>query len=390
MDLEILFSALSSLIDVRETERERDEPQRCFNARRFFSRRDGRTTPVDGRRSVAASTKRGGKNYIWNPKLTNDQRNRFFYQQFEYPRRRPDSWQELEAARLGIREWPKAVGFYNAGDNFEITPEMHWRLHRMNHEADFWTPHDNEQTIVHMMPLVAKEPAKFLPRVDTVFENHVKRFGGDHVIYNAVMQAYAFAKRMDKCEQLLKEMKAAHLVPNGQTFVNMMLACRLCGQGKERAFMYFEEAIRIGSLTAVVRLDTEFQMWWDQLERLGSFTDPPATGGFLSVDEEGAKPRPSDVWAIAGWSKDERKFMTLEDRVAVQGREFRASRRHSVGTVTSGLRRQPWYRFQGYTRHDFVGPQMPSEKRDEALAFFAGAPPSQFPTSKAPKAYAAQ
>ena len=86
------------------------------------------------------------------------------------------------------------------------------------------------------------------------------------------------------------DMKAAGLEPNGQTYVNLMLAAKLSGQPKSKAEEHFKEGVRTNALQAVMRLDTEFAMWWDQLERMGSFT---AKSGYLSVKEEGATPMPS-------------------------------------------------------------------------------------------------
>ena len=84
-------------------------------------------------------------------------------------------------------------------------------------------------------------------------------------------------------------MKSLGLQPNGQTVVNMMLAHKLSGSSKEKAEQYFQEGVRLHALQPVMRLDTEFAMWWSQLERMGSFT---SKSGFLSVNKEGAKPMP--------------------------------------------------------------------------------------------------
>ena len=146
-------------------------------------------------------THRGGKNVVWKPKMPQDKLEPFLPLAMEHPPRRLKVWNDLEFQRVGMVKWPKEVGFFNAGDNFELTPEMMWRLFQCNKDEDFWTQQHNEKVIVHQMPLVECDPKKNMPRVDAVFLHHVGRFGADHVIYNAVMQACAFAKDVTRCEK---------------------------------------------------------------------------------------------------------------------------------------------------------------------------------------------
>lgn len=42
-----------------------------------------------------------------------------------------------------------------------------------------------------------------MPHIHDIFRYHLKKFGADHYIYNAVMQAAAFAKDLALCERLL-------------------------------------------------------------------------------------------------------------------------------------------------------------------------------------------
>ena len=325
---------------------------------------------------------RGGKNTTWRPKMSTEQLQPFLFLDFEHPRRRPDTWNELEFRRLGMVEWPKQVGFFNGGDNFELTPDMSFRLFQRNHAEPWWTREDNERAIIALLPLVERAPEAQLPRVEEIFRAHVQRFGADHVVYNAAMQAVAFARDLPRCEEMLAEMRALRLEPNAQSFVNLMLAARLALGGADeaaaraRASDLFNEGVRCGALQAVVRLDTEFAMWWAQLERMGSFTE---RRGFLSVDAEGAKPRPRDMWALWGWDRTERKFQGSreEARAAVH----RVRRARNLGAVHSGYRREPWHRYKGMTRSDFVGPpQLPRRNS------FPGAPRPQaaLPSPPAP------
>lgn len=320
---------------------------------------------------------RGCKNAAWNPKWTDTRKALFLHTRFQYPKIRPATWQPREFERVGHVEWPKAVGFWNAGDNWELTPEMHWRLFLRNKDEPWWTKQNNEQTIVHLMPLVEKAPAEHLPRVDAVFQAHVTRFGNDHMISNAVMQAKAFARDMPGCLAVFENMSNQQLEPNAQSYVNLMLACKLCGLPKVQAEKYFTEGLRTGSLSAVMRPDTEFQMWWDQLNRMGSFT---AEEGFLSNQEEGSKPRPSDMFASIGWGQQERKHLTLQERVRQQKALASPLRSHTVGTVMTNVRREPWSKYQGYRKQEFVGPTADRGRREQLAAMFADAPPPE--TSK--------
>jgi hypothetical protein len=322
---------------------------------------------------------RGAKSPAWNPKLPDARKNKFFFLDFEHPRRRPETWQPLEFRRLGMEEWPKEVGFFNAGDNFELTPEFSYRLFEHNRDAAFWTAQHNERTIIALLPLVEKDPAAHLPRVETIFQAHVERFGVDHLVYNAALQAVAFARDLPRCEEMLREMVALRLEPNAQTYVTMMLAARLAANSKEKARSFFDEAVRTGALHAVMRLDTEFEMWWAQLERMGSFTE---SRGYLSVNEEGARPRPRDVFAIWGWDRDERKFRSRQEYIAEEAQKRTMGGAVTAGTVWSSYKREPWWKNKGMRRADFVGPPKRGPSR-----FFADAPPSPQSAPVAGKGY---
>lgn len=326
-------------------------------------------------------TRRGAKNLAWRPKMSEKTLNEFVPLAMEHPPRRPNGWHPAEFSRLGHTVWPKEVAFYNAGDNFEVTPEMWWRLFEKNSDAPFWTPHHNEQAVVHLMPKVEGDPKTYLPRVDAVLQRHIARFGADHIIYNVVMQARAFGRDFSGCEQIFKAMKAvaplapspsaeaggetmattdaSALVPNGQTYVNMMLAVRLCDKPKELAEHYFKEGVSTGALQAVMRLDTEFAMWWDQLERLGSFT---SSSGHLANKVEGAKPMPRNMWALWGWGRDERKFVSRAQLIRERAADALTAptRRTALGlygTVYDSVRRQPWAKYQGLFPWDRSGPK---------------------------------
>eukprot|EP00658_Telonema_sp_P-2_P071424 TRINITY_DN60682_c0_g1_i1.p1 TRINITY_DN60682_c0_g1~~TRINITY_DN60682_c0_g1_i1.p1 ORF type:complete len:238 (-),score=41.60 TRINITY_DN60682_c0_g1_i1:52-765(-) len=182
------------------------------------------------------------------------------------------------------------------------------------------------------------------------FQHHVKRFGADHSSYNAVMQACAFAGQVERCQQLFDEMVQIHLIPNAQSYVNMMLARKLAGEPREKLEAIFKEGVRTGALTAVMRLDTEFTMWYDMLTRLGSFKgnqgvaakDPETMtrlsaahsvpqGGYLSSPEGDSKPMPSDMWATWGWDSTlERKFVPRSERV-----KYEVDRRLGGGRAVS-------------------------------------------------------
>lgn len=270
-----------------------------------------------------------------------------------HPSRHPNSWQERQFNSLGYTKWPKEIGFYNAGDNFEVTPEASWRLFQHCRDEEFWTQLHSEKAIILLCPKVEKEPKKYMEHVLEVFRHYLTRFGADHYIYNAVMQASAFAKNFDYCESLLTEMEAIGLEPNGQTYVNMMLAVKLSGLPEAKAEKYFQDAVKGGALPSVMRLDTEFRMWMDQLTRLGSFT---AESGYLSVNEEGAKPMPRDMWALWGWHRTEGKFISRQEMIMQQVRMRVHGGRELVGTVYTKSRRQPWAKFNGMLPHDFKGP----------------------------------
>lgn len=270
-----------------------------------------------------------------------------------HPRRHPNNWQERQFNLLGYTKWPKEIGFYNAGDNFELTPEAAWRLHQKCRDEPFWSRLHNEKTIVHLLPLVEKDSANNMQRVDEIFRHHLKRYGADHYIYNAVMQAAAFAKDFSRAEQLLTEMETIGLEPNAQSYVNMMLAAKLSGLPREKCEALFQAGLKSGALTAVVRSDTEFTMWMDQFDRLGSFTAPR---GYLAVNEEGAKPMPRDMWAIWGWHKSEAKFISREQAIAEQIRARVQGGRELIGTVYSKTRRQPWALYGGMLPWDHKGP----------------------------------
>lgn len=348
-----------------------------------------------------SSSRRGAKNAAWMPKIASDVLSQFVPLTMEHPPRRPNNWQRGEFHRLGMIEWPKEVGFFNAGDNFELTPEMMWRLFQRNKDEAFWKPTHNESVVVHQMPLVERDPAAFLPRCDAVMRHHVARFGPDHTIYNAVMQAAAFAKDMARCTALFREMETQELVPNAQSYVNLMLAVNVCGLPRERAFSYFEEGTRSGAFQPVMRLDTEFQMWWDQIQRMGSFTSAASTdkgkntrgtaatdgdreplaipnngGGFLASAAVGAKPRPRDLWALWGWDRDERKFIGRRQRIRQQIAQQAGGGEFAV-TLYKKHQRQPWYKYRGMTRDDFIAPFIPLDNTAN-YKVASTAPPATF------------
>ncbi|KPI84787.1 hypothetical protein ABL78_6170 [Leptomonas seymouri] len=298
-------------------------------------------------------TRRGGKNLAWRPKISERTLNQFVPLALVHPRRHPNSWQERQFNALGYTKWPKAIGFYNAGDNFELTPEAAWRLYLHARDETYWSKLHSEKTIVLLLPLVEKAPKANMERVVDVHRHYLKRFGADHYIYNAVMQAAAFAKDFDQAEGLFKEMEQLGLEPNCQSYVNMMLASKLAGLPQEKAEAYFQRAVRTGAMQSIMRMDTEFKMWMDQFERLGSFT---AKTGYLSVNEEGAKPMPRDMWALWGWHRSESKFISRHDLIMEQVRARVHGGRELIGTVYTKTRRQPWAKFNGMLRHDYSGP----------------------------------
>ncbi|KAK7196744.1 mitochondrial RNA binding complex 1 subunit [Novymonas esmeraldas] len=299
-------------------------------------------------------TRRGGKNLAWRPKIAEAKLNQFVPLALVHPRRHPNSWQARQFHALGYTMWPKDLGFYNAGDNFEVTPEAAWRLYRHARDEPHWGKLHCERTIITLLPLVEKAPAANMERVLDVFRHYLKRYGADHYIYNAVMQAAAFAKNFEHAEQLFHEMEVLGLEPNAQSYVNMMLAARLCGLPREKSEAYFKRAVTAGALQAVMRMDTEYTMWMDQLDRLGSFA---AASGYLSVNEEGAKPMPRDMWALWGWHRSEGKFVSRHSLIMQQVRARVHGGREMVGTVYTKTLRQPWAKFNGMLPHDFKGPQ---------------------------------
>ncbi|SCU72073.1 mitochondrial RNA binding complex 1 subunit [Trypanosoma equiperdum] len=298
-------------------------------------------------------TRRGGKNLAWRPKMSERTLEQFVPLHLAFPRRHPNSWQERQFHLLGYVKWPKEIGFYNAGDNFELTPQAAYRIYKQNCDETFWTRLHNEKTIIHLLPLVEQDPGTNMVLVDDVFRHHLKRFGADHYIYNAVMQAAAFAKDFPRCEQLLAEMRGLGLEPNAQSYVNMMLGARLTGKPRDQAEAFFREGIKTGAISAVMRLDTEFQMWMDQLERLGSFK---AKVGYLSVNEEGASPMPRDMWALWGWHRTEAKFISRKQMISEQVQNRVRSGKELVGTVYQKARRQPWAKYNGMFPYDYNGP----------------------------------
>lgn len=299
-------------------------------------------------------TRRGGKNLAWRPKISEAKLNAFVPLNLVHPRRHPNSWQELQFNYLGYIKWPKSIAYYNAGNNFEITPEASWRLYLRCRDEEFWNRLHNEKTIIHILPEVERSPQSMMERVQDIFRHHLKRFGADHYIYNAVMQASAFAKNFSYCEQLFKEMECIGLDPNAQTYVNMMLAAKLCGLPAARSEQYFLLAIKNDALKAVMRLDTEFKMWMDQFDRFGSFT---AASGFLSKHtDDKAKPTPEDMWALWGWHRSEPKFISRKDVIRQQVRQMCATGKELTGTLFTKIRRQPWARYNGMLPIDYKGP----------------------------------
>ncbi|CCW62918.1 unnamed protein product [Phytomonas sp. EM1] len=298
-------------------------------------------------------TRRGGKNLAWRPKIPEEKLEQFVPLDLVHPRRHPNNWQERQFNLLGYTKWPKEIGFYNAGDNFELTPEASWRLYLKACDEPWWGRLHNEKVIIHLLPKVEKDPKTHMERVNHIFRHHLKRFGADHYIYNAVMQAAAFAKDFDRCEHLFREMRDVGLEPNAQSYINMMLAGKLSGKSRDDCETYFKEAVKKQAIFAVMRIDVEFSMWMDQLDRLGSFT---AGSGYLSVNEEGAKPMPRDMWALWGWHKSEGKFISRKAHIMNHVRCRVHGGKQLIGTVYSKRRRQPWALYNGLLPKDFKGP----------------------------------
>jgi len=312
------------------------------------------------------SGQKGAKNLAFKPKMREDKLAQFQWAfNLEFPRRRPDAWNVPEAERLGMRAWPKEIGFYNAGDNFELTPEAHYRLFARFGDDEHWTADHSEKTIIAQLPVVEAEPKLGLGRVNEVFRHHVKRFGADHTVYNAVMQARAFAKDYDGAVALFKEMEGLGLEPSAQSYVNLMLAARIAGKPKAAAEEHFQRAVSRGALSAVMRLDTEFEMWWAQLERMGSFESGE---GYLGVKETGAKPLPKDPFAIWGWDNSERKFVTKREAVTAEvNRRTRSA--GMTGTVYNSVLREPWFKYRGMRAADRRGPKVGSAPSQRANWF---------------------
>ena len=120
---------------------------------------------------------------------------------------------------------------------------------------------------------------------------------------------------------------------------------------------FWDEAVREKAITPTLRADYEFKMWMAQFERIGSFT---SGHGFLSVNEEGAAPRPRNMWALWGWDRTERKFISARDRVRQEADRQIAPGNRIGRSLVSSLQRRPWYRYKGMFPWDFRGPR-PSE-----------------------------
>jgi len=305
--------------------------------------------------------------------------NEFVPLNMEHPPRRPKSWQALEFKRLGLTSWPKEVGFYNAGDTFELTPEMSYRLFLHSKDAPHWKPEHNEATLINLIPLMELQTGATKPKVEAVLAHHVERYGPDHLVYNAAMQAFAFGRDLNRVLELRSDMEAMGLVPNGQTYVNLMLAAKLCGKDKAAVQSYFMEAIQRGALQSVMRLDTEFEMWWSQLNRMGSFnTANTYLGNTRGAVGEGAKPMPSNMWAIWGWDRTERKYRSRRDMIRDSTEDILGSSfvKDLTGSVYRNIRRQPWAKYRGLLPYDFKGPLLSRSSRRAHGGPFADAPPA--------------
>ena len=327
---------------------------------------------------------------------------------YVYPRNKLKAWQAEEFLRQGRHVWPKEVAYYNAGDNLELTPAFRWRLWNRNKDMEWWGEEANVATVIEMMPEVERDRAVWLPRVESILAAHVARFGASHAIYNAVMQCYAFAREKNRVADMVADMKMLGLLPDAQSYVNQMLCIKLCQGSKQSAFEVFQEGVKEGVLNAVMRLDTEFDMWWDQISRFGSFTggsdqshnsasgknvDAPLTpnivGGHMNVKQGGwlaghfdeapidAKPMPRDMWAIWGWDRSERKYETVKKQIHEE-----ASRRGNLfygsgfGTKYRSVKREPWFRYKGLFPWDHLGPRIAPRHRRAAEQFFIDQPPA--------------
>ena len=303
---------------------------------------------------------KGRKNLAWVSK--NPAAPYFVRLDMQHPKRRPKEWNEAEFYRRGYMTWPKEVGFYNTGDNWELTPEFSWRFYLHNRDKELWYPKKNEEIVVSQMPLVEIDPAKYIPRVEQIFKHHIKRFGHDHIIYNAVMQARGFARDFDGAEALFNAMKENDLEPSAQSYVNMIFASRMTKKPIEVAKKYWADAVKTESIVPVLREDFEFEMWLKQIDRMGSFT----TTGFLSNNEEGASEFPSNVWATNGWDeRSEPKFPTRKKLIRDEAK-MRASPGKMVRTTFSFYERRPWYHFKGMYPWDYYGPPRDEKARVEA------------------------
>ena len=303
---------------------------------------------------------RGRKNLVWAPKQKHISY-AFLRLDMQHPKRRPETWHKLEFDRLGYTMWPKQVGFWNAGDNWELTPEFSWCFYLYNRDKDLWTPNQNESTIIDLLPMVEINPTVCLPRILEIWSHHVKRFGPDHIIYNAVTQAFAFARDYNKALKTFTEMKNLGLQPNAQSYVNMMFAVHICKKPVLLAEKFWEEAVQRKVLRPILRMDYEFNMWMKQFERLGSFTSET---GFLSCNEEGASPRPRNMWAIWGWDRVERKFLSRRDRIRAEATKQIAPGNQLFTTKLAPFERQPWYKYKGLFPWDYRGPILPFAVRE--------------------------
>jgi len=292
----------------------------------------------------------GKKNLAWATK--NPTHPYFLRIDMKHPKRRPKEWNEPEYQRRGYVKWPKEVGFWNTGDNWELTPEFQWRFFLHNKDKMIWSPEQNEKIVISQMPLVEIDAKKYLPRVEEIFKHHSDRFGHDHIIYNAVMQAKGFANDYEGAEALFEEMKRREITPNAQSYFNMMFAGRRANKPMEAIRAYWDEAVKTQSINPILRADYEFGMWMAQIDRMGSFT----TTGYLSNNEEGASEIPSEMWATDGWDeRSEPKFPSRTQRIKEE-----AVRRAAPGKLVKSSHmyheRRPWYMFKGMFPWDYRGP----------------------------------
>ena len=278
----------------------------------------------------------------------------------KHPQRRPKEWNDMEFHRRGYVTWPKEVGFWNTGDNWELTPEFSWRFYLHNRDNELWTVKKSEETVISQMPLVELDTKKYLPRIEQIFEHHIKRFGHDHIVYNAAMQAKGFARDFAGAEALFEAMKQNDLEPSAQSYINMIFAARITAKPLEVARKYWDEAVKSGSIMPILRTDFEFEMWLKQIDRMGSFT----TKGFLSNNEEGASEIPQNVWATSGWDeRSEPKFPTRNRRIKDEA-ELCARPGKVYKSPFGYMTRRPWYHYKGMFPWDYSGPKRVSTPRD--------------------------